>query len=243
MKVGIGISSYNRQDSLYDCLNGVRKFTTRNCEILVSDDGSMDNSVDVAKILGFKVIANQNKGVAYNKNRLLYNLMLKGCDIIILLEDDVMPVADGWEDIWIEGAKTYGSVFFLTNCDVGKGTLVSPFISKDTTAQLLALDREAITKVGFFDPRFKGFGYEHCEYQNRLAINGFGGINFRHGFGFFALNSDKLVNLDVESTADEDKMAQNSKLYVETFGQKNFVIPVLSKDEVNTFRQEAFNYV
>jgi glycosyltransferase involved in cell wall biosynthesis len=44
MKLGIGVSTYNRKESLVRTLEAVRRHTKSNYEIVVSDDGSRDGT-------------------------------------------------------------------------------------------------------------------------------------------------------------------------------------------------------
>src|ERR1700674_997344 len=111
MELGIGVSTYNRKESLVRTPEAVRRHTRSNYELVVSDDGSRDGTAAAVTSLGVHCITGQNMGVGWNKNRLLFYLNNKRRrNLIILLEEDCYPFADRWEDDWIAAALRWGHV-------------------------------------------------------------------------------------------------------------------------------------
>lgn len=72
-KVSIIIPVYNAEKTIEKCVSSILKQTYKNYEVLLIDDGSSDNSLDVIqkykKHENIKVLTQENHGVAYTRNR------------------------------------------------------------------------------------------------------------------------------------------------------------------------------
>src|ERR1700759_3385032 len=113
LRIGIGIVSYNRKDVLAETLARVRAHTKLQSLLVVADDGSDDGTADFVRSQGITVITGRNRGVAWNKNRALFLLAeIAHCDIVLLLEDDTYPTADGWEQDWVLASERWGHANF-----------------------------------------------------------------------------------------------------------------------------------
>ena len=183
VKLGIGIVTYNRADCVRQAVERVLQHTKHPFELVVADDGSTDNTAEaLAPYLGqLSYMRCENKGVNHNKNRLLYYLNnVARCDVILLIEDDSWPGADGWERKWIEAALKWGHVnnagtWFSNLFTQGSGTLDDPYHCPDVSAQCAGFSHEAIECVGFIDPAFENHCQAHSEHSYRLARAGYGG--------------------------------------------------------------------
>ena len=97
-QISIVIPSYNQGEYLEDCLESVYNQTMSPLEILVIDDGSTDNSLEIANQYMFKdfpmiespvrVISQVNKGLASARNTGIMNA--KGDYIQFLDADDML---------------------------------------------------------------------------------------------------------------------------------------------------------
>lgn len=85
--ITIGISSYNQQDYLPDAIESALDQTV-NCEIIVCNDGSTDNSLEIAEKYPVKVINQVNKGLASARNTVIMNM--KGDWFLPLDSDDIL---------------------------------------------------------------------------------------------------------------------------------------------------------
>lgn len=178
--LGIGIITYNRRETLKKCVQGVLEHTRSPYALVVADDGSTDGTADALRALDVEYLTGPNGGAGRNKNRALLALLhLTDCDPIILLEDDCIPSAPGWEARWVEAAAR------LHHCNVvlpswepwfaerrrpgGDGTPGSPYWWEGFTGQCTVSSRWALSRVGFLEPLFQGFGEEHVEWTRRFG--------------------------------------------------------------------------
>jgi len=92
MRVIITIPAYNEEKTLpfvLEEIKGVMKNTKYNYEILVSDDGSRDKTIDVAKKHGAFVISHKrNRGLAENFKQEMRECLRRKADIIIHTDAD-----------------------------------------------------------------------------------------------------------------------------------------------------------
>ena len=178
-KIGIGIVTYQRLEYLKRAVAGVRQHTSSEYELLVADDGSTDGTAEWCRVQGIRVISGANGGVCWNKNRALFALQELGCDPILLLEDDCVPVRTGWDWDWrlataAHGHLAYAHAKLLPWLISGKGTPTDPYVNNKATAQCSSVSSLALAQVGFFDSRFKGYGVGHAEWTTRMKRAGFG---------------------------------------------------------------------
>lgn len=85
--ITVGISSYNQQDFLSDAIESALKQTV-NCEIICCNDGSTDNSLEIAKKYPIKIINQVNKGLASARNSIIMNMI--GDFFLPLDADDIL---------------------------------------------------------------------------------------------------------------------------------------------------------
>ncbi len=182
LRVGIAITTYNRRDQLCRQIERIRRFTTGAYELVICDDGSTDGTPQALRGLGEAVIAGVNSGIAWNKNRGIFYLMaLMGCDVAILLDDDMLPEETAWQARWVEGALRWGHVNFIApglvpGVDAAACTAAAPGAVARLLGSCIAFSRYPWSLVGYMDTRFGRYGHEHTEFSNRFLRNGFGGV-------------------------------------------------------------------
>ncbi len=177
--LGIGIATFDRRERLARLVAGLDEYTRSEHRLVIADDGSTDGSVEWCREHGLTVVAGRHCGVARNKNRALFALGALGCDPLILLEDDLVPVCTGWEREWIRATRRWHHLGYrhpkIAKHDLsGSGTAEDPILSRGWTAQCLSVSAHVMGLVGYFDPRFEGWGHEHGDWTERIQRAGYG---------------------------------------------------------------------
>lgn len=93
--VSVCIVSYNHERFIEYCINSIENQDYKNIEILVLDDGSKDNSIEILQNLKskssypFEIIAQENSGcIGANFNKLIH--MANGKYLVIMAADDAL---------------------------------------------------------------------------------------------------------------------------------------------------------
>jgi hypothetical protein len=247
LRVGVGVVTFNRVETLLRTLDRIGEHTGRDCELIVADDGSGDGTAARLRERRTPFVSGRNMGVAWNKNRALFHLaIVRACDVVILLEDDTSPSERDWQERWVEGALRWGHVniageWFRSSFAGGAGTPENPILSEDVSAQCSAYTREALTYGGFMDPRFRGYGFEHVEHSWRLARHGFGGRLERsgeHSTPEFKLISGGLHIEHGASTGSAEQVDRNRDLCHRIMWEDHFRAPWTDEAEMSQFRAE-----
>ena len=180
-KRGVGIVHYNRTNQLKQVIEAVKDTVPNGTKIVVADDGSTENVESVLPD-GVIYIKGPNKGVAYNKNRALY--ALQDCNVMALLEDDLMPTEKGWLEIYEDVALLTDNHHFCrvqnkevpeTHVDFKeflKGKGFTPIYGSSPRGDFTFITRSVIQNVGGLNPKFLGVGYAHGEWGDRIVSAG-----------------------------------------------------------------------
>ena len=241
VSVGIGIITYKRPAMASLAIERVQQLTRSPCTLVVADDGSPKSVVDHLRERA-RVITGRNRGIAGNKNRALFHLAeVERCDVVLLLEDDTHPTAYGWEEPWIEACRRWGHMNFVGAWKHwpfrGTGTPADPFHSPYISGQCSGFAREAIACVGYLDPRFKAFGWEHVEHTARLARAGYGG--YLAGDRVIGLQIESALTIDMsESFANSSQLVENEALYRRIVHEPVYRSPWRDDAEMREFRHE-----
>lgn len=217
-RLGIGVTTFDRLDRLRTTLERIARHTTTPHVLVVADDGSSDGTPAELARLRIPHVAGPNRGVAWNKNRALFYLhALRGCDPIILIEDDTYPVADGWERTWMEAAHRWGHANYAGEWvrpwfRSGEGTLEAPVVSTMVPGVCSCFSARALDVAGYMDTRFRRYGFEHGEHTQRLLRAGFGGV--QDPDGFFLLASE-LCATEVEAQLHAESLPENQAAFTE----------------------------
>ena len=206
----VSIITYNRANRLEEMLEGVTRTVPSKTDIFVVDDGSTeDQSSMMVDLINRRFphvhyYRGPNKGVAHNKNRALY--LMKNHHFSCLLEDDLVPQEKNWFETY-EAAASLTDIHHFSrvqskrvpeNCpeftEYMKQTMnVTPIYGSSPRGDLTFITRKVIVTVGGFNPAFKGVGYAHSEWSNRVAKAG--------------LIAHPLLWIDMAEVADKFKQA------------------------------------
>lgn len=164
MRIGIGVTTYNRPECLKECLQHI-------CDY--SDVGALDGMskkdywfgrTSDGKEITIYVATDTDedrRGVAYRKNECLR--ALKGCDYVFLLDDDCHPIKDGWVEFFINSGHEH--LLFLTDKLHNK---TGVYTYQNCGGVFMFMTKECIEKVGAFNEKFELYGFEHAEYSQRI---------------------------------------------------------------------------
>jgi glycosyltransferase involved in cell wall biosynthesis len=238
--LGIAVTTYSRLPWLRRCVGAIADMTLAPHHLVVADDGSEDGSVEWCHREGVRVITGRNRGVAHNKNRGLLALEALGCDPIFIIEDDLRPGVPGWEREWLAATTRWHHVAFANKGIVGtaisgRGTAADPWASSRTTAQLLTISTTVLALVGYFDPRFEGWGHEHADWTIRIKRSGYGykDVILPDGRPFPAqlfLNHG-LISEPAPSWRDLEQSERNRAVGTSIQREPVFRVPWRSRDE------------
>ena len=235
--IGLGVTTRNRLPWLAYMLGRLdatigRPVRDGDIALAVADDGSTDGTAEwlTATEWGFRPVLGDHQGIAANKNRLLDTL--HDCDVVMLLDDDVLCFRPDWHlilaaivqsdlgigclQVLVDGCPEIPEVTqHMTHGVDADGLRVG--WSTHHTGALLVTTREAIDLVGPFDERFRGYGFEHCEWQNRFTQKGLnqpsGNPTFAHPGWFHMSHAPSCVAPHWDDPEFQAQLEANRKLY------------------------------
>lgn len=200
--IGIAVTTHARRDLLARILPSIAPTVPPDAEVIVAWDGPTDE--DVAWVLHnareFDFVWGDRAGVAANRNRAVRCLLEAGCEWLVFLEDDVMPLRRGWADVMIAAADATGQACLSrvptyaewpkrirdgevrrTEVDVWRPEWIGgldyparvPVVwNMWATATVQVISARAFERVGLYDEGFGLYGHEHTEWQMRLQTAG-----------------------------------------------------------------------
>src|SRR3990167_3356769 len=168
MKISIIITSYNQSQYLNSAIASVLDQTVKAHEIIVIDDGSQDNSLEIARSyegLGVKVISQVNKGLPSARNT---GIMNATGDYLLFLDSDDMLLENAIEKITEIVEKTNADIispsfkcFGLAQNEIilMENPTIEDFKTGNRVGYCSAVKREALLEVGGYSSKMV-FGYE-----------------------------------------------------------------------------------
>lgn len=191
MLIGVGITTRNRADVLKYTVEQHKKYTKG--KIVIINDGGEPTGIE-------NEICVEHGGIAKAKNECLRRL--SDCDHVFLLDDDIFPLRDDWQDQYLKAHKEHNQQVLMwmtvrNGFEKNYGT-ISQY--KRIQGVLFSLTRQAIDTAGGFNTAYGLYGYTDFGYIDRcknlgLLPNGYCSIN----------NADKyLFSLDCCRPFPED---------------------------------------
>ena len=171
--ISICIASYNQQEWLPDAIEST---LGQSPEIILVDDGSTDNSLEIARKYPIKVIFQVNKGLSSARNTGIMNAT--GDYILFLDSDDIlMPncievieqaILETNADIIAPSFKNFG----MYNNEI----ILSPlkhedFMTANRIGYFSAIRRSKLLEIGGYSPRMT-WGYEDYHLWHDLLKRG-----------------------------------------------------------------------
>jgi glycosyltransferase involved in cell wall biosynthesis len=214
IKRGVAVCHYNRLDRLEEIVKAVKRTAPAGTRVVICDDGSDEAASQaydghgetvsqIARRQDVLLLQGPNKGVAANKNRALW--ALQDCHLLCILEDDLKPTERGWFEAYEAAAILSGIHHFCRVQDkeipeevpafsayMAEASL-TPIYGPSPRGDLTFLTSTVVQTVGAFNPLFRGAGYAHGEWSNRVARSGL--INHPARWVDIKEARDKIVQL------------------------------------------------
>ena len=186
MKIGIGITTYNRPEFAEKCAKAIAaKLPGLVDAVYLYNDGSDPKHrgayervyKPLRKMGASVIIADENRGVAVAKNRLLERMLEDGMDRLFLIEDDILITNPQCIGAYINVADQNG-LHHLSFAHHGEANARGPVAEEGRVAYyehsigaFTMFTREALLKVGLFDERLYN-AWEHVEHELRMIKAG-----------------------------------------------------------------------
>ena len=224
LRLGIAITTFNRRELVVDLVTKIRDLTTNLHDLIVCEDGSTDGTAEALKAMSVRVVGGTNRGIAWNKNRGIYYLLhISQCDVVLLLDDDIVPEGPGWESEWIEAAWRYGHVnhahpAYKNTLVAGALTAADPGLASTIPGWALAFNRFTLADIGYMDVRFGRYGHEHSDLSFRALRTGNGGITVREAGGqkaLFYVIDGGLKGVPSVTSGTPEELETNGRLLME----------------------------
>jgi GT2 family glycosyltransferase len=170
-RISVVVCSYNGGRTIDECLQSLAGLSYPDYEVIVIDDGSTDDTADIARRHGVRLMSTENRGLSAARNA---GLALATGEIVAYIDDDAYA-----DPHWL----AYLATTFLTTDHVGAGGPNVPppgdgavahavaaapggpvhVLRSDREAEHLpgcnmAFRRTALAAIGGFDPRFRTAG-------------------------------------------------------------------------------------
>ena len=197
-KVGIVIVNYNGANFQNDCIASILQSDYENYSIIIVDNASTDNSLELLNIFDderiFVIKLEENCGVAKGNNIGIQKSIEMGCTHTLLLNNDTVVKKDflsallsckqdiasskiyyfGMDIIWYAGGefqKLKGTAKHLHYKELDSQNIESGYFEYSPTCCLL-VKNEIFDKVGLFDEKYFLY-FDDTDFCYRLKQSGF----------------------------------------------------------------------
>lgn len=183
-KISVVVPVYNAKKTLALCLESIINQSYKNFEIIVIDDASKDDSIEIAKRFKCRIVRHKkNLGPSATRNDGAKNA--KGA-IILFLDSDIALKKDALELI-IKDFKNKKDVACILGV-YGKRPLIRDSIFEEyrvlqehhwkvssagyidsITSSICAIKKDAFFRAGGFDEKYRGADVEDTEFGHRIS--------------------------------------------------------------------------
>lgn len=186
MIIGIGIIAYNRPDNCYKCVQSLYNTLNKNfkykivCSVDTDENDLIEKFRKINNDFNVEIVYHKNCGVSINKSIALYHL--RECDHFFLIEEDVEFIKSNWVDLFLtaHNLTQYG---LLNTIEIYPQEELKKYYVKTIhfndfsisfykrhSAQIMSITKKTFNIVGYLNPKFKCYGFEHCEYTYRCGL-------------------------------------------------------------------------
>jgi len=186
-RASVIIPAYNASETIEACLLALWRQTVARevYEVIVVDDGSTDNTADIARAAGAQVISQPNAGPATARNR---GARAADGELLLFTDADCEPVP-GWIEAFLDAFDDEGIVAAKGTYLTRQRSLTARFVQVEyeeryrITARAATVDsidtysaayrRQVFMESGGFDPTFPFAAQEDVDLSFRLARKGY----------------------------------------------------------------------
>jgi GT2 family glycosyltransferase len=159
MRIGIGVTTYNRPDCISECLTHILEYTRLEA-VYIGGNVKLHIARDTDK---------DRRGVAYRKNECLR--ALKDCDYVFLFDDDCFPIKHNWVDFFINSGEEH-LLYLDSRFHKREYSMITDKAIVNVHSQcggvFMFMTKSVIERVGAFDESYGLYGFEHADYSNRV---------------------------------------------------------------------------
>ena len=215
MKLGISISTHSnentpieRYDIIESCLQSLVDNKPEDLIVNIVSDGITEEHRKLLKKYPFDHIEREiNGGVAKTKNTSINQLLLSGCDIGFLSDDDMIfkdkELFNAYSDAMTRTEIPHYCLFLEDNgenCNIkninGVDIKQTPWVN----GCFLTFNRKLIEDVGYFKILSYKYGHEHGNFTRRVTHQG------HNPFYCDIINSKELIDINVDSLSGINSM-------------------------------------
>lgn len=214
--IGVGITTHNRYETFTQTLEKIEQLTP-GAKIVVVDDASRKKVPNATFRFDHQV------GIARAKNKCLE--LLEDCEHIFLFDDDCYPLKEDWWRPYAESPEPHLMRIFEDLAGRQKiGDSVCLYRDSDHVAyshprgMMLYVHRCVLDTVGGMDPGFGLWGWEHCDWSNRIHSAGMTSWRFADvasgGELIYSMDEHCEVERSIEKAVRDDHFKINSERYL-----------------------------
>lgn len=184
MKIGIGITTRNRNEVFDKTFWEMMNFSPREAKFAVVDDASEIPIIESDYFpyrSGHEMYRFEtNVGIAASKNKCFE--LLDDCDHIFLFDDDTYPTSHGWWKPYVESQEPHLMYIFSDYPESYKGHKLNDTIRLYQDENIVAYThprgcmlyyhRSCLSLVGGMDTAYGKWGYDHVNLSDRIYNNG-----------------------------------------------------------------------
>jgi glycosyltransferase involved in cell wall biosynthesis len=232
------IPIYNANETLKECLEAIFKNNHKNFEVIVVDDRSTDDSIQIAKNYNCKIVElNENKGPAYARN---VGAKSANGEILLFIDSDVVIKKDAlmnidqlfnnnkenvvqgiyshepdYESISTQYLQSYFCYYSWSNDENYTDTLTSCYF---------AITKKIFIESEGFNTSIKKATAEDEEFGYKLVDKGYKIFISRKLSGYHRVNNTllKFIKRNFYMYTDTIKMFLRNKTYLKKIKQKRY---------------------
>lgn len=163
------------------------------------------------------------QGPGHSRNECIKHLYDAGCDYITLFDDDCYPIKGDWQDFLLGSMEkhhieclTYTYPFLPPLYTQGDLVVSGPNINAGV---FFTISRRVVETVGYFNPRYKKYGWEEHAYFTRVRRSGINPVS--DGDVSISGIGQYIHPEDYFPTAEHDHYANNTQQIKDRFVLEN----------------------